>query len=123
MNDSLPEDVALETPPNDVFIAPSIYHEALVAGSSYTHHTAIPDAIANDMDTECALGIDEAGRGPTLGNSLSFHRSDPPDIDHLQGQWSTDSSISPSHSTPPSSPRRTTLMIPKSLHPKFALPS
>lgn len=67
MDDSQLEDVALETPPQDVFIAPSIHHEAILAGTSYTHHTPIPDSVAKDIDTECVLGIDEAGRGPTLG--------------------------------------------------------
>lgn len=57
-----------ETPADDVFIPPSINQNQILAGFSYTHHTAIPEAIADDMSIECVLGVDEAGRGPVLGS-------------------------------------------------------
>ena len=57
-----------ETPADDVFIPPSINRNQILAGFSYTHHTAIPDVIADDMSIECVLGVDEAGRGPVLGS-------------------------------------------------------
>ena len=57
-----------ETPVDNVFIPPSIKQDQIITGSSYTHHTAIPEAIANEMSIECVLGVDEAGRGPVLGS-------------------------------------------------------
>ncbi|KAI4161686.1 MAG: hypothetical protein LQ342_004694 [Letrouitia transgressa] len=59
--------VEQETSAENVFIAPSIHIDHILAGSSYTHHSALPNVIAKDMDTECVLGVDEAGRGPVLG--------------------------------------------------------
>ena len=72
------QNIAQETPPEDVFIPPSIDKPQVLSGPSYTYHSAIPNAIAADMSTECVLGIDEAGRGPVLGEttgeqSLTFH--------------------------------------------------
>lgn len=64
------EDIAQETPAQDVFIAPSIHEQAILAGASYTHHSAIPEVVTHDASTECILGVDEAGRGPVLGNSF-----------------------------------------------------
>ena len=81
MADSRVEDYqALETPALNVFIAPSINHERLFSGSSYTHYTAVPPTLLPTPDPHspdspetakvgpaCALGVDEAGRGPVLG--------------------------------------------------------
>lgn len=78
MTDSqMNEDISLETPIPDVFIAPSINPQLLFTGASYTHFSPVPPALQatpSSGPTEpsipgpaCALGVDEAGRGPVLG--------------------------------------------------------
>lgn len=69
MEDEQSQVIAQETPAEDVFLAPSIHEQDIVSGKSYTHHTALPPRVADEISTECVLGVDEAGRGPVLGSS------------------------------------------------------
>lgn len=69
MEDLDSQDITLATPAPNVFVAPSIYERSILAGESYTHHSPIPDVISQEIATECVLGIDEAGRGPVLGET------------------------------------------------------
>jgi ribonuclease H2 subunit A len=64
------QDINDETPPSDVFMAPSISKLDLLSGRSYSHFSPIPKQIADDMSREVVLGVDEAGRGPVLGTAI-----------------------------------------------------
>lgn len=81
--------VEQETSAENVFIAPSIHIDHILAGSSYTHHSALPNVIAKDMDTECVLGVDEAGRGPVLGESFPCPNTIQSQPLICQALWST----------------------------------
>lgn len=73
LQDIASQDIAQETSAQDVFIAPSIHESDILAGNSYTHHSPIPQFVSQNLSTQCVLGVDEAGRGPVLGNlSSSF---------------------------------------------------
>lgn len=74
------DDVALEAPAAEIFIAPSINSSLLLSGASYTHFSPVPPSLLptpspsspTDLSQSvpgpaCALGVDEAGRGPVLG--------------------------------------------------------
>lgn len=74
MDDIDPQDIAKETPAGDIFIAPSIHEQHILAGGSYTHHSSVPEIIAQNPSTECVLGVDEAGRGPVLGKAFRIGR-------------------------------------------------
>jgi ribonuclease H2 subunit A len=61
------QQLEVESPPEDVLRPPSIDKSQLLPGISYSHFSEIPQVIQNDIDTECVMGVDEAGRGPVLG--------------------------------------------------------
>ena len=68
IQDILSQDIAVESLVQEIFIAPSIHQQAILRGASYTHHSAVPENVTHNSSTECVLGVDEAGRGPVLGN-------------------------------------------------------
>ena len=106
------QDMGQETPVKDVFIAPSIHEQDILAGASYTHHTSLPDLIAKDSSTSCVIGVDEAGRGPVLGNLLDSMKQ-LSTYDSLKDLWSTGFSTSHSTTIDPSWHLPTILMTPR----------
>lgn len=63
------QEIEAEAPPEAIFMAPSVWRPEVLAGRSYTHESDLPKVLAEDMKTECVLGVDEAGRGPVLGTA------------------------------------------------------
>jgi ribonuclease H2 subunit A len=64
---------------DDGFVPPTIaeHMPELLAGSSYEHFSPLPEILRSAPDTECVMGIDEAGRGPVLGTFLPVTSHDP----------------------------------------------
>jgi ribonuclease H2 subunit A len=53
--------------PGNVFMPPSIDNTKVLDGTTYSHFTYLPEVLQKDTNTECVMGVDEAGRGPVLG--------------------------------------------------------
>lgn len=66
------ESMDVDTIPQE-FVPPSILRETLLAGASYSHFSPVPPSLLPQDPADpssappCALGVDEAGRGPVLG--------------------------------------------------------
>ncbi|POR32295.1 Ribonuclease [Tolypocladium paradoxum] len=77
MDDAVDDDALGASPPpsSTVFLPPSVHTQTLLSGASYSHFSPIPPALLAPSDPSnpssppppCALGVDEAGRGPVLG--------------------------------------------------------
>jgi ribonuclease H2 subunit A len=69
IEDQMEVEVEVETdrPIGGTYIPPSVTENkaALLSGQSYSHYSPIPHP--ESKDTEYAMGVDEAGRGPVLG--------------------------------------------------------
>ena len=68
------QDIVQETPIENVFIPPSVNEDEILNGSSYTYHSPVPEVIFSNPNAACVLGVDEAGRGPVLGDYSQFLR-------------------------------------------------
>jgi ribonuclease H2 subunit A len=64
----IPDDES-SAPEDDDFVPPTVSEHIpeLLAGASYEHFSPLPAILQSAPDTECVMGIDEAGRGPVLG--------------------------------------------------------
>ena len=53
---------------DDLFRPPSVLQTPLTQGKTYSYYSDLPSAGPDAISTEeCILGVDEAGRGPVLG--------------------------------------------------------
>ena len=107
--------IAEETPADNVFLPPSVDKVRQLLGESYTHVSPVPPSLAADMNTECVLGVDEAGRGPVLGGYRPG-RLECADIDQSQDLWCTRYTIYRCLCTTHYSPKRIISMTRKSSH-------